>query len=84
MDPGVWIHSGVCRLDSHRSLRLDSHRSREVGVFPESVVIPEFEVTPESGVCIHSGAPNLESLRGLESRTNPKYGVWSLDVLRIM
>ena len=43
-----------------------------------------FEVTQESGVCIHSGAPNLESLRGVESRTNRKYGGWSLDVVRIM
>ena len=40
-----------------------------------SGVTPEFGVTPESGVCINCGAPNLESLRGLKSRTNPKYGV---------
>ena len=49
-----------------------------------SGLTPEFDVRPESGVCIHSGAPKLESLRGLESKTNPKYGGWSLDVLRIM
>ena len=45
---------------------------------------PEFEVTPEPVACIHTGAPNLESLRGLESRTNPNYGGWYLDVLRIL
>ena len=103
LESGVWSHSGVCSLDSLRSL--------EVGVFPESVVTPEFvvwsyygvwslefavipglssgvtpefEFTQESGVRIHSGAPNLETLRGLESRNNPKYGVWSLDVLQSM
>ena len=43
-----------------------------------------FEFTQESGVRIPSGAPNLESLRGVESRTNRKYGVGSLDVLRIL
>ena len=58
----------------------------EFAVIPgwKSGVTPEFEVTREPGVCIHSGAQNLESLRGLESRINPKYGGWSLDVLRSM
>ena len=46
MNPGVWIHSGVCSLDSLRSL--------EVGVSPESVVTPEFVV------CGHSGGCSLE------------------------
>ena len=50
-DPGVWIHSGVCRLDSLRS--------REVGVFPESVVTLVFVVWSYSGVW------SLESLRRL-------------------
>ena len=58
----------------------------EFAVIPslQSGVTPEFEVTPESEVGIHAGAPNLESLRGLESRINPKYGGWSLDVIRIL
>ena len=47
----------------------------EFAVIPglQSGVTPEFEVTPEPVACIHTGAPNLESLRGLESRNNPKY-----------
>ena len=51
LDPGVWIHYGVCSLDSLRRL--------EVGVSPESVVTPEFVVWGYSGVWC------LESLRRL-------------------
>ena len=51
LDPGVWIHSGVCSLDSLRSLK--------VGVFPKSVVTPEFVVWSYCGVW------SLESLRRL-------------------
>ena len=42
LEPRVWSHSGVCNLDSLRSL--------EVGVIPESVVTPEFVVWSYSGV----------------------------------
>ena len=51
LEPRVWSHSGVCNLDSLRSL--------EVGVIPESVVTPEFVVWSYSGVW------SLESLRRL-------------------
>ena len=47
LEPRVWSHSGVCNLDSLRSL--------EVGVIPESVVTPEFVVWSHSGVwCLES------------------------------
>ena len=50
-ESAIWIHSGVCSLDSLRSL--------EVGVSPESVVTPEFVVWN------YSGDWGLESLRRL-------------------
>ena len=65
LDPGVWIHSGVCSLYSLRCL--------EVGVSPESVVTPEFVVWGYSGVW------SLESLRRLQSGVGSHSGfvVWS-------
>ena len=50
-ESAVWIHSGVCKLNSLRSL--------EVVVSPKSVVTPEFVVWGYSGVW------SLESLRRL-------------------
>ena len=76
-ESAVWIHSGVCSLESLRSL--------EVGVC-QSGVTPEFGVTPESVVLhslrlsgVHPGSA-VWSLSGACSRWS--YGVWSLESLR--
>ena len=65
----VWIHSGVCSLDSLRSLQ--SGFTLESGGWRLS------------GVCSHTGVCSLGLLRSLEFRVTPEAVVWSLESFRV-